>query len=237
MILTAHQPTFLPWTGLLHKIALAEKFIVFDAVQFEYHEYGNRCRILTDQGVQFVTVPVKTQGHTSKRFCDMEIADPKWADKAVKTIRGSYAKTKFFKTYSPELFEIMRAHPADLATLNVELMAFLLKSFGIERPTARASSFDFAGYKSGLVLDMCKTLGAETYVFGANGKDYADRQSFVDANVKVKFQRFTPAWYSQGWGRHFTPGLSSLDLLLRYGPRSLEIVLQGNPTKVDELDD
>ena len=31
IVLTAHQPVYLPWLGLFHKISLADKFVFFDA--------------------------------------------------------------------------------------------------------------------------------------------------------------------------------------------------------------
>ena len=47
MILTAHQPVYLPWLGLFHKIALADKFIFFDQVQYLPKDWMNRNKIKT----------------------------------------------------------------------------------------------------------------------------------------------------------------------------------------------
>ena len=45
MILTAHQPVYLPWLGLFHKIALSDKFVYFDQVQYLPKDWMNRkCR-------------------------------------------------------------------------------------------------------------------------------------------------------------------------------------------------
>ena len=35
MILTAHQPVYLPWIGLFHKIAESDLFCYFDIVQYQ----------------------------------------------------------------------------------------------------------------------------------------------------------------------------------------------------------
>ena len=35
MILTAHQPTYLPWIGTFHKILLADMFCFFDIAQYQ----------------------------------------------------------------------------------------------------------------------------------------------------------------------------------------------------------
>ena len=63
MILTASQPAFLPWLGLFEKIANANLFVSFDAVPFERHGYGNRNKIKTVTGVQWLTVPIHLNNH------------------------------------------------------------------------------------------------------------------------------------------------------------------------------
>ena len=45
MILTAHQPVYLPWLGLFHKIALSDTFVYFDQVQYLPKDWMNRNRI------------------------------------------------------------------------------------------------------------------------------------------------------------------------------------------------
>ena len=42
IILSAHQPVYLPWLGLFHKIALADIFCVFDIVQYQRKDFNNR---------------------------------------------------------------------------------------------------------------------------------------------------------------------------------------------------
>ena len=42
MILTAHQPTYLPWLGLFNKIFYSDKYVYFDNVQYLPKEWMNR---------------------------------------------------------------------------------------------------------------------------------------------------------------------------------------------------
>ena len=58
MILTAHQPVYLPWLGLFHKIALADQFISFDQVQYLPKDWNNRNKIKTPSGGIWLSVPV-----------------------------------------------------------------------------------------------------------------------------------------------------------------------------------
>ena len=50
MILTAHQPVYLPWLGLFHKIALADCFCIFDIAQYQKKDFNNRNKIKTANG-------------------------------------------------------------------------------------------------------------------------------------------------------------------------------------------
>ena len=72
MILTAHQPVYLPWLGLFHKIALADLFISFDQVQYQIYDWNNRNRIKTARGSIWLTVP-SCAGHLNKTISDIEI--------------------------------------------------------------------------------------------------------------------------------------------------------------------
>ena len=50
MILTAHQPAYLPWLGYFDKIIRSDVFIFLDSVQFEKNSFTNRNKIKTPQG-------------------------------------------------------------------------------------------------------------------------------------------------------------------------------------------
>lgn len=227
MILTAHQPTFLPWTGLFHKIAQADQFVFFDDVQFEYHEYGNRNRIMTANGPLMITIPIEKQGHMSRPWHEIRIANRQWVEKMIKTLSMAYGKAPYFADYMPKLAELLRVEHEFLADLNVSLTSWLLEELGIPRPIMRASKLGFVGKGSDLVLDMCKKLGAEKYWFGAGGLDYADVEAFTAAGVEVAFQQFTPPAYRRiHFKQPFEPGLSVIDLLMTCGPYSLGIILK-----------
>ena len=62
MILTAHQPTYLPWLGLFHKISLADVFVSYNQVQYQVDNWNNRNKILTRYGPSWLTVPYFTKG-------------------------------------------------------------------------------------------------------------------------------------------------------------------------------
>jgi hypothetical protein len=81
---------------------------------------------------------------------------------------------------------------------------------------------------------MCKKLGADIYIFGSQGENYADKGAFEQAGIKLYFQKYNHPVYPQQWGREFMPCLSVIDLLFNVGSTAAkDIIIQGNMSKED----
>ena len=99
IILTDHQPVYLPWLGLFHKIAIADKFCCLDNVQYSKTDWTNRNKVKTPSGAVWLTVPVYTKGHFKKTILEIEINnDVPWRRKHWNTVYLSYKKSKHFNT-------------------------------------------------------------------------------------------------------------------------------------------
>ena len=226
MILTAHQPSYLPWLGLFYKISLCDSFCVFNEVQFEAKGFDNRNRIKTSHGVRRLTVPVHSAGKSRQLCKDVRIVNNQWQHKHLKTIRLAYSKAKFFNDYFGQIEEILlRRQYVFLADINFELLSFGLKVFGLSPKIQWAHDFSFAGKKSELVLDMCRQLGAQEYIFGGEGSNYADTASFKAAGIVPKFLTYQGVEYRQLHGPYVS-GLSFIDLLFNEGPRSPRLLTE-----------
>ena len=79
---------------------------------------------------------------------------------------------------------------------------------------------------------MCKYFKAESYIFGEQGKNYADENSFLKANVKPFFQKYEHPTYNQLHG-DFISKLAIIDLLFNMGPRSHNIIMSGNINQIN----
>jgi len=236
MILTAHQPVYLPWLGLFHKIALADKFVSFNQVQFLPKDWNNRNRIKTPSGPIWLTVPVLKSGHREKPLTQIEINNSlPWQRKHWKSLLWNYQKTPYFKRYA-DFFEDVYLHRSwrFLASLNDHMLKWFLLTLGIDTPVADAETLGFEGRKNKLVLDMCKKLKADIYVFGELGRNYADPEAFRKNGIHVCFQTYRPPVYQQSHGE-FIQNLSIVDLLFNIGPKSLEVLMSGNMTRENLL--
>jgi hypothetical protein len=232
MILTAHQPVYLPWLGFFHKIALSDGFCYFDDVQYLKKDWNNRNKIKTSNGELWLTVPVFTKGHREKTINKIEINNSiNWQEKHWRSIYLTYGKSPFFYKYSDYFEDVYKKEWHYLTELNEYMLKFFLKELGIDVAYYKASELSFEGYKSELVLDMCRKLDADLYIFGSLGKDYVDTKAFEENNINVYFQDYRHPTYSQLRG-DFISHLSIIDLLFNVGKdRALGIIMEGNITK------
>lgn len=227
MILSGHQPAYLPWLGLFHKMTLADAFCVLDTVNYS-KDFINRNLIKTARGPLWLSVPV--DAHGAKRICDVRIADGIWHRKHLKSIEYAYSRAPFFADYAPDVMKLIAKPYGFLCDLTNEMTRLLAGMLGLNVRFFCASDYEFAGRKTEYVVNMCRRLGAQAYVFGSQGREYVDEEALRAAGVEAFFQDYRHPLYRQLHGA-FVPRLSIIDLLFNEGPRSLEILLRGNQVK------
>lgn len=213
----------MPWLGTFAKIAQADVWCSFDAVQMTRRDWVTRNFIKTANGPLMLSVPA--HGGMDKRICEVEIMPGNWTRKHMRSIELAYRKAPFFEQHFAGVGAIidLYAEGGLVAELNTDLLRYFLRALSIQIPIVNASDHDFQGEKSALVLDMCRQLKATSYIFGGEGESYADKDAFAAAGVECRFQRYEHPVYQQLHGE-FVPRMSILDLLMNEGPRSLEIL-------------
>ena len=107
MIVTVHQPHYLPWLGYLHRMATADLFILLDHVQFERGNYQNRTRVRINGEARWLTVPV-VQRSQSERIADKRIdngleGSRHWTGVHFETLRRAYGSAGYFSRHAAEL--------------------------------------------------------------------------------------------------------------------------------------
>ena len=232
MIVTVHQPHFMPWLGYLHRMAQADLFIVLDHVQFERGNYQNRTMIRMNGEARWLTVPVVQRSQKERiieKQIDNTLADtPRWWSMAhFQTVRQAYRDARYLGLYAPTLRQILETRWTRLVELNAAMLEFLRDALGIRTRIVRSSELGVDGAKSQLILNLCRAVGADTLLAGLGGsRHYLDQAEFESQGVRIAHQQFTHPVYGQCGDAPFTPGLSSLDLLLNCGPASRELLLR-----------
>lgn len=221
MIVAIHQPQFLPWLGYIDKIAMADLFCYLDNVQYKKNEWQNRNRIKTAQGWQWITVPV--QYRFPQKINEVTITNRiSWKKKHLMAFRTNYSKTPFFHEYFKSFEQIYAQEWEFLSELNICLIEHIRGIFNLKaKPTALASSLNLSDDPTDRLIDICKSLGGDTYLSGKDGVKYMDLEQFTKRGIKVIIQNFDHPVYPQRFG-DFKSHLSIMDLLFNCGPKSLE---------------
>ena len=107
MIISAHQPNFIPWLGFFDKVNKSDMYVVLDNVPRSRGDYLNRNQIWTQFGPHWVTVPVNSKNLMQTQIKDIRIDyQNKWQEKQLKTIKNSYSKSQYFEEIYQGISEI-----------------------------------------------------------------------------------------------------------------------------------
>ena len=227
MIITTHQPIFLPWPGFFYKALRADTIVLLDQVQFPIGRgWMNRNRLKNEQGELWLTVPVWKKGRGKQRILDVEICDEtNWRRRHLRGIRHAYSKALYRDDYLPGLESIYALNHQRLVDLNLDLIRLLWDGLGLNSRLVLQSELGVSGKGSELLVSICSALNADTYVTLPIVEKYLDIEMFRANNIRLDFARFSPPIYPQLWG-DFRYNLSCLDLLFNCGPKSRELIAQ-----------
>jgi hypothetical protein len=221
LIVSIHQPAYLPWLGYLARIAASDVFIFLDTVQFEKNSFINRNRVKTAGGSHWLTIPLHVRGHLGATLLDMEIDNRRdWRRKHLRTIDQSYRRAPHFAANAPRLAALFDATDNRLTELCFRQLHFWLEEFGVRTRVVRASQLPVTGRKSELVLALCQHLGATTYLAGPQGRSYLEEERFEAQGIQVTYHQFNHPEYPQLYGE-FIPAMSVVDYWMNCGGSSM----------------
>jgi len=186
-------------------------FVLLDDVAFSKNSIENRNLVKTPKGKLWLTVPVRTKGRYGQLIKDTEIDNSKnWAEKHWKSISLNYGRAKFFPKHAPFFETLYSTKWSRLIDLNVKIIDYVANSFGIKTKTVFCSSLEVSEKGTIRLVNICKKLGADTYLSGIGARAYQDDSLFERAGIKILYQHFTVRPYPQLYGG-FLPNLSAID--------------------------
>jgi WbqC-like protein family len=211
-VVAIHQPNFLPWLGWFAKAAQADVLVLLDDVQLERAGPTQRVRIKSREGPRELTVPVR-RGH-DVRIDAAEIAhDGKWDVHAARVLENAYRATPGWPRHGAAIVAAMTSREPRLAPFNERLITYLLGAFAIGTRVVRASELGpREAHGSDGNLEICRRLGASTYLSGQGARKYNDPAPFAAAGIDLAYSVFEHPAYTQPHGA-FVPGLSAVDVL------------------------
>ena len=216
MIVTIHQPNYLPYLGFFHKLANADVFVVYDTAQYS-KQLGlhNRNRIKTPQGAQWLTVPV--QHATLHALRDVQIVEGAWGTRHRLSLDANYKKAPFYASYAEDLRRVLEKPWTSLALLNEALIELVARWLSIRTKMIRASELPPPPADADATaknIHLVRAVGGDAYLSGVGGHDYLDESQFAD--VQLLYDEFVPTPYPQLFG-DFIPNLSAIDAVFNCG--------------------
>jgi hypothetical protein len=217
-----HQPQYLPYPGFFHKLTLADTFVIMDETQYD-KRFTNRNRILDAHGPIWLSVPIiKSQKFLPNRLVEINNKIP-WKEDHWKKILLSYSNARFFDMYR-SLERVYSRNWSTLFELNLETTKMTMQWLGIDTPIIRESELQATGESTEKLVNICKSLGADTYVSGIGGKGYLQEELFDSNHLKLEYQSYRPIPYPQRFSKTFIPNLSIIDMLSNAGPESARLI-------------
>lgn len=226
MILSVHQPQYLPWLGYFHKLARSDLFLFLDDVQYKKREFQNRNKIKTPNGPLWLTIPVITKGLYTQHIKDVRInREEDWEQDHWKSIEFNYRKAAYFNEHRDFFYGLYQKKWDSLQDISVTIIDHVLSYLGIATPRKFSSEYNAATFSTERIIELCKKTGADTYLSGAGGRAYMDETLFEKCGITVMYQDFKHPEYPQLYGG-FEPYMSIVDMLFNAGPQCREIFLK-----------
>jgi len=177
MIVSIHQPEHFPYVGYFQKMEAVDLFIILDDVKFRKNYFQNRNRFLNTSGdEEWFTVPVQKKC-ISKNINEVLVSpDHRWRKKLIKQLEMNFKK------------DLSDVYVGDsLLDINMNSIKYARHQLGIETPMVLSSQLDVGGRQSEKLSNLCRAVGATTYVSGPFGKDYLDTSLFQEEDIKIDF--------------------------------------------------
>ena len=218
-----HQPNFLPYMGFFHKLTLADAFVIMDNTQYD-KKFTNRNKIIVPNNWTWITIPINKSDKFSLNK-DVRINnDIEWKTSHWKKLTRSYNNSAFFKTFSSQLKNIYDKNWENLFDFNYELLKWTFEILGLKIEIIKESELNINGASSERLVNICKNIGAETYVSGVGGLNYITEELFVKNSISLEYQNFIHPIYKQNLSNNFIPNLSVIDILSNVGTKALSML-------------
>lgn len=218
MIVSIHQPDYIPYLGLFYKMSRSDVFVFLDDAQYSNDNVHNWNRIKTPQGECRLTVPVEQ--HLGDLINHVRTRDElKWKEKHLKCIEMNYARARHFGEIFPKFSELLTAEYSNIADMNVAITTWIAGQFGFKAEIHRTSSMEIGTVREERVIDICVLMHGDEYISGNGARAYQVEEHFTSRGIKLTYTDYHPIEYKQLWMKQcgFLQNMSVLDYIFNCG--------------------
>ena len=215
------QSNYLPWKGVFDIIHRVDLFVFHEDVQYTKQDWRNRNRILNQNGLSWITVPIKKSNRKDQLIYQVEISNEyNWQKKHFNLFQANYGKAPYHKEYKWIIEEIyLNKKWKNLSNLNIYLTKLICNTLGIKTKFINSLDLNCKGEKDDKVINICKKLDADYYLSGPAAKNYINPQKFKDEKIVLDYIDYEYPEYNQ-MHKPFSHFVTILDLIFNCGDKS-----------------
>jgi len=217
------QSNYIPWKGYFTTMRKATHFVIYDDAQYTKRDWRNRNKIVTPNGLKWLSIPIDVKGKYRQKINEAKISDPNWATEHWNKIYENYKKAPYFKDISDhfkELYLDKLQNLESLTDINRVILEKCIELLEIEIKILDSRNFNLRGEKTEKLINVCKDLEADEYFTGPAAKNYIEEDLFLDNGIKLSYYNLEnfPS-YEQQWDG-FEHKVSILDMFFNLGYES-----------------
>ncbi|CAG34771.1 WbqC family protein [Desulfotalea psychrophila] len=212
MVIAVMQPYLFPYFGYYQLVNCADKFVVYDDVNYIKGGYINRNNILVKGQSQRFTVPVPGAS-SNKKIKELSFSSD--VKKVLSTIQQSYSKALFFNEIFPIVEAILTYEDRSLAEVCKQSLSQVFAYLGVEKEIIKSSELDYDHSLSAAdrLIDITRRFGANKYINSIGGQSLYNKDYFQSNGIELSFIKMDEVSYTQA-NNKFVPYLSMIDVLM-----------------------
>jgi len=218
------QSNYIPWKGYFDIINMVDEFIIYDNVQYTKNDWRNRNKIVTKQGVQWLTIPVR-QLELRQTIQETKVQNNRWRKKHWMTLSQNYSKAPYFNKYKDVFEELyLNSEEEYLSRINYEFIMTICKILGINTKIRWSSEFELPDGQTEKLISICKDCNADVYLSGASAQSYFDKELAKEENIEVEWMDYSGYKEYHQMFESFEHGVSILDLIFNEGSNATKFM-------------
>ena len=216
-----HQPTYLPWMGLFHKLHLSDVFIVLDDVQLpkKAGSWVNRTKMLVMGESRWLTIPI-VRPSGLQRISDVVQVDDTWKKQHRECIHQWYHDSPHYARASDVLDDLYDTPAKNIFEVNLRAIKIILDLMGSgdQKKIVMASSLSVSSSSTQRLADLVREVNGTKYLCGSGSDGYFESAVFAKAGLELEYQLFVERERPQLKTDLFIKGMSIIDSILMVGP-------------------
>ena len=236
-LVSAHQPAFLPWVGLIHKLILSDEFVFMDIAKFRKRAFMHRNYIEINKNKSLLGLNLSKD--TDFLTCD-KIKISKFHKECLDDIKNkiinTYKNYDYFDDLKEFLSNCLNKEKDDLNTICLDQLNFLTDKLDIKTNIVKESQILDIKKKrspSERLLEHALKTDARVYITGVNSVEYLEKNIFTEKNIFNYIQDFN---YKPFYKYQFSSDpLSIIHQISKIGYKKLKQLIYDTQVKKEDI--